>query len=244
MSTLSELPVNTAYGRTEETWQDFKASVMGLIEGRSLTMVCEAGAGANPLLSVDFVEENDVEYTVLDISRDELAKGPPEFDRIVADIASPRLATGKKFELVFSKMLAEHTPNARQFHSNVLDMLVEGGLAVHLFPTLYALPFLVNRLLPEAMTQRILKVLAPRDEYRKQKFPAHYHWCRGPTRRQLTRLTSLGYEIVEYKGLFGHGAYYRGLDPLARLHDRWADYLTRHPIPQLTSYAQLVLRKA
>jgi hypothetical protein len=52
----------------------------------------------------------------------------------------------------------------------------------------------------------------------------------------------MGYMVVLYKGFFGHR--YWDKIPFAReIHRRLSSFLVRHPIPQLTSYAHLVLRK-
>lgn len=74
------------------------------------------------------------------------------------------------------------------------------------------------------------------------KFPALYAWCRGPTARQIACFERLGYAVEEYTGFFRHD-YYCSIPPLQRLADGAASLLRRHPIPQLTSYAFVVLRK-
>jgi len=141
-------------------------------------------------------------------------------------------------------MLAEHISNPKQFHTNVREMLVENGLAVHLFPTLYALPFLVNYLVPEYLAGFLLNAFAPRDKYQHEKFSAYYRWCRGPTRSQIKKLSSVGYDVVEYRGFFGHTGYYEKIKIMKRIHEIKTNFLLRNPNPLLTSYAYVVLRKA
>ena len=74
------------------------------------------------------------------------------------------------------------------------------------------------------------------------KFPAYYRWCRGPTRRQRERLESTGFEIERYLGYFGH-YYYDRVKPLERLGDALSRTLVRHPVPGLTAYSLVVLRR-
>jgi 2-polyprenyl-3-methyl-5-hydroxy-6-metoxy-1,4-benzoquinol methylase len=163
----------------------------------------------------------------------------------VKDIASQEFSLNStKFDLVFSKMMAEHVKSGEQFHRNVLQMLAENGLAVHFFPTLYALPFLLNRLAPEVLADKIADLFTPRDKYQHAKFPAYYSWCRGPVRSQLKKYEELGYEVIEYKGFFGHHGYYNRLPFLKRIHELKTDYLLRKPSPLFTSYAYVVLKKA
>lgn len=189
------------------------------------------------------IDKKSLNYSILDISEHELNKAPSYYSKILADIASPHFTLNSKFDLVFSKMLAEHISDAEQFHKNVLNCLTTKGLAVHFFPTLYTVPFLANYLFPERLSNFLLNKFAPRDRYQHRKFPAYYHWCRGPTFKQMHRLTSLGYDIIEYRGLYGHHGYYKNVPVLRKIHDIKTNYLIKHPNPLFTSFAYVVLRK-
>lgn len=248
MSVLSKqgirIDTKISYDRSEEAWRGYEQLLMTIIREHNIKRVCDVGGGANPLLKEDYVRERGIDYSILDISKAELDKAPVKYDRILADISSPDFSTGKRFGLVFSKMLAEHISNAEQFHRNVLGMLADNGLAVHFFPTLYTLPFLVNRLVPEFLTDILLRLFAPRDRCQHAKFPAYYRWCRGPISSQIQKFGCLGYDVIEYRGFFGHGDYYRNTKMLRKLHELKTDYLLRNPNPLLTSYAFVVLKKA
>jgi hypothetical protein len=131
----------------------------------------------------------------LDISEYELSKAPKNYNKVLANIASPNFKLEMKFEPVFSKMLVEHISDAEQFYKNVLSCLVENGLAVHYFPALYALPLFANYIFPERLTNILPNLpnkLAPTNRYQHEKFPAYYRLCRGPTVKQMQRFTSLG----------------------------------------------------
>ena len=250
-STLRELSksgicmgTKISYGRSEEAWRGYEQFLMTIIREHSIERVCDVGGGANPLLNEDYIREQGIDYSILDVSKPELDKASVNYDKILADISSPDFSTEKKFGLVFSKMLAEHISDAEQFHRNVLGMLAENGLAVHFFPTLYTLPFLVNYLVPEFLTDILLRVFAPRDRYQHAKFPAYYHWCRGPIDSQIQKYGCLGYDVIEYWGFFGHGGYYKNIKALRKLHEFKTNYLLSNPNPLLTSYAYVVLKKA
>ena len=232
-----------AYGTQEEGWFGYPEYITRLIEERQAVHICEVGGGANPLLSRDRFAERPIEYTLMDISRTELDKAPAGYEKIVADAGSPDFRLEKQFDLVFSKMLMEHVRDAEQFHKNVLTILASGGMAVHFFPTLYTLPYIVNYLMPERLTNRILQAFAPRDTYQYAKFPAYYHWCRGPLPSQIEKFRRIGYDVIEYRGFFGHRGYYQKMDILQKLHLLKTHYLLRHPHPLFTSYAYVVLKK-
>lgn len=230
------------YGLAHDAWDAFLPAVQNVIEQGSVRRVCEVGAGANPAFPIEYVEAHGLDYSILDVSEAELAKAPAGYKKVVADICAPGAQVSGEFDLVFSTMLAEHVRDGNAFHSSVYRLLAKGGTACHFFPTLYALPFAVNRLLPEGIAGRILDIVARRDRYQHDKFPALYKWCRGPSRRQLDRFKSVGYEIVEFRGYFGH-AYYNRVRALQRVSDFIALGLVRHPMPAFTSYAIVILRR-
>lgn len=237
------MTTNISYGRSEEAWQGYENFLTTLIDKHNIKTVCEVGGGANPLLfDSDCIREKNINYSILDISESELDKAPKNCKKILADISSPNFSTDKKFDLVFSKMLAEHISDAEQFHKNVSKILTNEGLAVHFFPTLYTLPFLVNYLVPEFISDILLGIVSPRDKHQHAKFPAYYHWCRGPINSQIKKFHDIGYDIIEYKGFFGHEGYYIRIKPLKIIHKIKTDYLLRNPNPLFTSFAYIVLK--
>lgn len=227
--------------RAAGSWQ---APVRELVERTKVRRVCEVGGGANPALSPDFVAEHQLDYLLVDVAEEELAKAPSAYARLVADAASPEFEPPGEYDLVFTITVAEHIRRPDVFHRNVLRVLVPGGRAFHFFSTLYALPFLANRLLPERLADGVLRLVQPgrEPEGRHAKFAALYRWCRGPTRRQIARFERTGFRVEEYVGYFGHD-YYAKLPPLHRAEERLASLLVRHPVPLLTTYASVVLRK-
>lgn len=222
---------------------DFLASI---IERESSTSVLEIGAGANPTLSPAEVDARGLRYTTNDASQDELQKADPAYETLLLDMATASSAVlpREAFDLVFSRMVNEHVADGERYYRNIFDVLRPGGVTVHCFATLYTLPLTVNRLIPERLASRVMDVVHPRDRYQHDKFPAVYSWSRGPSRRMIKRLTSLGYEIVEYRGYFGHAYYsHPALALLRALEEAKARWLCAHPVALLTSYAVVILRR-
>ncbi|WP_133411990.1 class I SAM-dependent methyltransferase [Vallicoccus soli] len=227
-----------------QAWVRHHQEALSAAGGEQVRDVCDVGGGANPLLAPDEVEASGVRCTVLDVSADELRKAPAGYATEVLDLCAgppPEHLRGG-FDLVVSKMTAEHVPDARAFHRSVHALLRPGGTAMHFFPTLWTLPLVVNLALPEAVGAAILRRLHPRDAHQEAKFVAHYDWCRGPGERQFRRLRSTGFEVVAYEGYFGH-SYYDRVPPLDALEQAKAGFLVRHPVPALTSFARVVLRR-
>lgn len=226
-------------------WEQAPDFLRALIHHNHPQKILEIGSGANPTLSAEEVTTLGIEYTTNDISAEELKKAPKVFTRWQADLCAPNLVENhfQKYDLIFSRMVNEHVRDGKQYYQNIYSLLRPEGVTAHCFSTLFAFPFLVNKLLPEQLTDRLLNVFNPRDRHQHEKFRAYYSWSRGPARKMFTRFENLGFEILEYTGYFGHGYYRNKLPFLDQLERRKASWLVRHPSPWLTSYASLVMKK-
>ncbi|HTH48189.1 MAG TPA: methyltransferase domain-containing protein, partial [Candidatus Limnocylindria bacterium] len=226
------------YQHTDIAWQGYDAFLRQLILDTGARRICEIGGGANPAIPIDFVQQHGLDYLIVDISAEELAKAPTGYRTQVVDIARAGAAPAADCDLVFSKMLAEHVQDAAAFHQNCFALLRPGGRAFHFFPTLWAPPFVVNLLLPERLSYWILnRVQKGREKSgRMSKFPAYYQWCRGPIQSQLRRLQSVGFEIERYIGFFGHDGYYARFPLLPKLHRKVTAFCQRNRLAALTSF--------
>jgi 2-polyprenyl-3-methyl-5-hydroxy-6-metoxy-1,4-benzoquinol methylase len=208
--------------------------------------VCELGGGARPALDLEFLDEHGLSCLVVDVSAGELEKAPAGYETLVGDVSAGDFAVGDhdgRYDLVFSRVLAEHVPDAAQFHRNVHRLLAPGGIAMHFFPTFWWPPFVANRILPESVAERILLRLQPWRERsgKSGKFPAYYHWCFGPTQRQVRRLAGVGFAVEHCVAYFGEPTHAPG-KALKKLNDVTTDVLVRRRAFGLTSYAAYTLR--
>jgi SAM-dependent methyltransferase len=233
------------YRLTDEAWEKYTNFLEELVvEGRFKT-ICEIGGGANPALDLDFVRKYSLKYTIVDISAEELAKAPEGYRTRVLDVSQALSGEEGTYDLVFSKMLAEHVSDAEMFHKNMFRLLRPGGTAFHFFPTLYSPPFVVNILFPERLTYWILNIIQKGREKsgRNAKFPAYYRWCRGPVPGQFEKFSSVGFSVRKYIGFFGHPGYYKRVPVIEKVHRAIASWFQRHPVPWITSFAYVVLEK-
>ncbi len=231
--------------RSYPGFQSTEAYLAPWIERFRCKEILELGAGANPALSSKYVRDSGLKYAISDSSSKELAKADANFDQFVLDVEQaevPQELAGR-FDCVFSKLMAEHISDAQRFHQNVRNMLRPGGISIHFFPTLWALPFTVNRFLPAFISGFLQQALVPRNHHQHDKFPARYDWSRGPTKGMIERLEALGFQVLLYEGYFGHYYYYRKLPLLHRAEMVKSRFLLKRPVPQLCSYATVVLRK-
>jgi SAM-dependent methyltransferase len=236
--------IPVSYGQVADAEPHFWAQVHRLLRDRGTTRVCDVGGGARPTVSLALLERYGLEYTVLDTAQEELERTPAGYRTFQASaIDAPRIAElverDGPFDAVISRWAAEHIPDGRRFHEQVFSMLRPGGCAVHMFPTLYSPPFVLNRLLGARVSNAVLFRAFPN---RKVKFPAYYSWCRGPSPRQLARLQAIGFSIEQYMGFFGH-AFYARVKPLHRAQRALSSVLVEHPVAGMTSFALVVLER-
>lgn len=224
-------------------WELCEGYVSSLIAKNRIKSVLEIGAGANPTLKPEFVENNNLTYTISDIDDYELKKADSIYTKLVIDMSTKDISLPARYDLIFSRMVGEHISNGKNFYQNIYNNLNKGGISFHCFSTLYAFPFVVNYLLPEFITDLLLEKISPRDKYQHGKFPAHYKWCRGPSKKMISNILDIGYEIIEYTGYFGHN-YYKKILLLDRLEKIKSKILLKYPVPQLTAYASILLNKS
>jgi hypothetical protein len=60
-------------------WEDFQKTVYQVILRNEFKSIAEIGGGANPLLSLEFVNEQKLDYHIIDISQEELSKADTRF---------------------------------------------------------------------------------------------------------------------------------------------------------------------
>ena len=152
---------------------------------------------------------------MIDISQEELDKAPAVGQKLCLDVATKKFPLVDQVDLACSQMLAEHVRDGRQLLRNVARLLRPGALYLQLSPTLYTLPFVVNRVLPEKASRVLLATFQPRDPVRRGKFPAYYSLCRGPSEKQIERIERAGLRLVAARGYFGH-SYYKRVPVLPR----------------------------
>jgi 2-polyprenyl-3-methyl-5-hydroxy-6-metoxy-1,4-benzoquinol methylase len=239
---------NRAFSVAPDDWAhvDFTRRLRRRLEELGGGKVCELGGGARPALDLDFLDEHGLVCLVADVSEAELRKAPAGYATLVGDVSSPAFTTGKhdgNYDLVFSRVLAEHVRDARQFHQNVRRLLRPGGIAMHFLPTLWWPPFVANRILPESVAERILLRVEPwrQRSSRSAKFPAYYHWCYGPTKGQVKRLAKVGFDIEHCVAYFGESSHAPG-KLLQKLNDAWTELMLRRPNYHFTAYATYTLR--
>ncbi|MGB9144757.1 MAG: methyltransferase domain-containing protein [Acidobacteriaceae bacterium] len=217
--------------------------ILTLIENHGCRSILEVGSGANPSLSPEYVCAHQLRYVTNDVSAEELSKADKAFEVLMMDFngeVDPALFG--QFDLVFSRMVGEHIQDGRHFHENIFRILKPGGVAVHFLACLGSLPSLTIRMLPGPLAAIMQHYFNPRDDHHR-KFRAYYSWALGPTNSMIRRFRSIGYEVVEYVGVYGHKYYSHRFHLFDKLETMKSKLLVRNPVPLLCSYVSVHLRK-
>jgi SAM-dependent methyltransferase len=229
----------------EKCWEtgmlEYGDHLKGLVARYPAARILELGAGRWPSFRLAEMPATIESYTVNDISADELALLPDGYQKACFDVSGDAEAFSDTYDVVFSRFLAEHVSDGVAMHRNVYRVLRPGGLAFHLIPTLYALPFVLNKLAPERLTTPLLKVLSPRRAI-SPKFPAHYSACYGNPARMSAILEEIGYRRVEVRNFYGH-FYYEKIPVLRTLHRRFSSLAASRDWHLLGSYAYITAYK-
>ena len=226
-------------------WDKAAEAVRQLVSLHASRRVLEVGSGANPVLPIDYIRTSGIEYTANDVSEEELMKAHPGYQRLLLDISRGSFSDEFKsrYDFIFSRMVNEHVRDGDRYYRNIHDMLAPGGITAHWFSTLYAFPLLINRLLPEKLTDCLLNTFAPRNRPQHEKFRAYYSWSRGPSSRMIHRFEGIGFKVLQYEGYFGHEYYALRLPWLHKWEVKKMNWLVRHPQPWACSYAHVVLQR-
>ena len=229
---------------SDYAWRTYKDEVIKLIGSKDRPDIIEIGAGRSPLFTETELPENVSGYTINDLSQRELDLAPGEWKTACFDVCGDVERFRSRYDVVFTRMLAEHVPDGHRFHSNVLSLLKPGGTAFHFMPTLYSPPFVINKLLPERLSGWIVRAFfEDRTEEGIPKFPARYSMCYGKSARLTARYESIGYADIDIRTFYGHG-YFRKIPVLRELDRALTNFAYNRGLTWLGSYAYVKLVKA
>ncbi len=226
----------------KNAWNDYPDIIRGTLLNNKIKAVLEIGAGPNPSLDPELVSSSNIEYHLNDESATELRKGKNNYTHFTGDFSSGIIPSDNYYGLILSKMVLEHIPNPEAFHSQAFQHLKPGGFAIHFFATLYSIPAVLNKVLPDVLSNVILKWGQNRDAEYHGKFPAMYKWCRGPVKGFSDHFEDLGYKVIEHRGYLGHG-YLSSKKYLWPIEKNFSKMLLRLNKPLFCSNAILVLQK-
>jgi SAM-dependent methyltransferase len=192
----------------------YKYQVAELLNRRSGQVVLDVGGGKEcPFLP--YLEARDEHLIIaLDVSEEELGHNSQLEHKIVADAA----AHGFPFrdgsaDFVVSRAVVEHIRDNAAFFANCARVLRPHGVMVHAFSGKFAPFALMNQLLPNRLTCRLIDYLHP--EWREEGnygFPAFYDHCHFSAVKDL--LDRDGFTNTRFDFLYYQSIYFNFFFPL------------------------------
>jgi SAM-dependent methyltransferase len=220
-------------------FDEYLPTLQGLVAKYPQAKILELGGGRLPSFTLSQMPRNVADYTVNDIDERELALTSKDYDKACFDVTGDVSKFAGQFDVVFSRTLIEHVKDGRKMHRNVLSLLKPGGVAFHMAPTLYALPFLVNKWLPEDLSEKVLHLLHPNRRSEKSKFPAYYSWCFGNRGKMARMLRDIGYENASIRTFYGHG-YFEKVPIVRDIDGALSALFARNDWSTFGSYAHII----
>jgi SAM-dependent methyltransferase len=233
----------------EWTWAEdnYEPIILHIAREYSLHRHLEIGGGRNPLFSPERVAKLGFNVTINDISARELALAPPGYSKIECDIAADAAAgiIGEEcYDLAYCRMVMEHVADVRQMWRNIHAILAPGGVAFSYFPTLYAPPFVINRLMPESLSRLLLEFFFP---HRKKdglhpKFPALYDCCFSSEDKIVPMLKGIGFSSVAVLPFWGYN-YFSKIPVLKQIDAAFTRLAQQHDWRSVSSFAYVIAMK-
>ncbi len=218
---------------SSEAFKNYKSIVIEQSKGKT---VLEIGAGRQPLFSPEELVQYEINYVGNDISQVELDAMPLAVPKYVFDASKDVPADClDRFDFIFSKMVQEHIEGTPRYYQNLAKMLKHGGVALNFHPVLYAFPFVINRLMPERLSDPLLYALrTDRTRMRNPKFPALYDHC-VISRKVRDNLKGQDFSEVVQIPFYGHG-YYKSLPMIRNIHRRITDFIRSKGVTVMASF--------
>lgn len=229
------------------SWEAYRDTVVGIAREYGLRRHLEVGGGRDTLFAPEEARGLGFSITVNDISAAELARAPAPFAKVCCDVAAAdtmRLIAPGAYDFVYSRMVMEHVRDARRLWSNQYAMLAPGGVAFAFVPTLFAPPFALNRLVPEAVSSGIVRRLFP-DRHQdgdNPKFPAVYDLCYGDGGKVAPVLQEIGFREVLVLPFYGY-SYFWGIPGLKQLDAAFTRLVRARDWRLFTSFAYILAVK-
>jgi SAM-dependent methyltransferase len=195
-------------------WDNYKRVIVEIARRKGLTRHLEIGGGRDPLFLPDEVVALGFDVTLNDISAHELSRAPAGYATVLCDIAGEEAKSvlgRERYDIAYSRMVMEHVPDVARMWENIAYTLAPGGVAFSFFPTLYAPPYVLNRLIPEKISRWMLETVFPdrREDGDNPKFPAYYDYCFSEDSRIVPMLKRAGFSDVAVLPFWGYSYFWK-----------------------------------
>jgi 2-polyprenyl-3-methyl-5-hydroxy-6-metoxy-1,4-benzoquinol methylase len=209
----------------------FKQAVQTLVRPDSL--ILDAGAGQR-----SFYSRSGLRIIGADLLSHDLVENPDIESAVVANLSKDFPFRPETFDGITACYFIEHLPDSGEFIRNAAKTLKPGGKLFLLFPCRYAPFAVINRLIPNKWTVRLLSHFLKSSH---GGFPATYSNCSPNKMRRV--LERNGFRIVLTKVCHYQAFYYSAFLPLYLLNLAYDGIMRAFKLEFLASSGLIVAEK-
>jgi SAM-dependent methyltransferase len=229
-----------AYPLAGNFWESYATRAAELASHADPPRIVDIGAGRTTPYAAA-ISSGSNELIGVDVLREDLEANGALTQRIVCDVVSDGIPQeAQDAGLITSRMLLEHVSDLERFAREVYDALAPGGRTIHLFAARYSFFAILNRLLPESSSRRILFALRP-ESTEVGGFTTFYDHTHAKAAESVFRRA--GMASVEVDVSYEVSQYFRFFFPLFVLARLWETALHRLGLKNLGSFVLLVAKR-
>jgi ubiquinone/menaquinone biosynthesis C-methylase UbiE len=191
--------------------KEYVTLVNEVVAARPGQVVVDVGGGRACIFARDKSAYRSARIIAVDIDAEELALNEDAHEKLLCDASDQLPLADESAHLVVSSSTVEHLRDVDRFLSESRRVLQPGGHVIHVFPSKWAPYAIVNRILPEAVAQRILRIVFPGSEgilgYR-----TYYDKCHASAIRKT--LERHGFDVVAIRTSYSQSYYFAFFFPV------------------------------
>lgn len=204
-------------------------------------LLVDIGGGPRSVFARRMTTEELGRVVSTDVTPHELRENGDVRHKLVCDASTAIPLADGCARVVVSSWVMEHLPDVRAFAAEGVRVLEPGGWFVHLLPARNAPFAVVNRLIPNRVTKRVLLALKATPDEHVAGYPAVYDQCTADELRRV--FVGAGLEVVRLDVGFYQSHYYNFFTPAYLASVVYDSVLHAAAPTRLASYLLVVARK-
>jgi len=203
-------------------------------------LVVDVGGGKSCPFAKYRRPESGTRIVAVDVSEDDIKENRDVDEARTADIVQGLPFGPAEVDMIVSRSVLEHLADLEAFIANSKGVLKPGGYFIHFLPGRFAPFAIINRMLSQRLSRRILFFLHPQT-VGICGFPSFYDRCSYSALARLVE--SPGFEIEEQRLTYYQSRYFDFFFPLYLASVGYELLARATGLPNLSAYILIVARK-
>jgi SAM-dependent methyltransferase len=228
------------YPLARSFWDTYAKKAAALASDVEPAKIVDIGAGRTTPYAKN-LSGGSRELIGIDLLKDDLDANHLLTHRIVHNVMNDGLpSAAHNAGLITSRMVLEHLSDLERFAQETHDALAPGGWTIHLFAGRYSLFAILNRLLPESISRRVLFALRP-ESVEVGGFRTYYNHTNALAAEVVFR--DAGLVDIRTEVSYQVSQYFRFFFPLFVLARLWETVLHALGLKNMGAYVLLQARR-